>query len=104
MEQPRDAPVQFPQIQEQKYSVSVKESLIVCAAGFEDRTLALGSRIAASRCRLGIAVYKDWATNNRLGEIESGYGAAGIDTSRITRFDYDRFEPDAFGAELETWL
>jgi hypothetical protein len=104
MEQTRDAPIHFPQIQKQNDSVSVKESLIVCAAGFEDRTLALGSRIAASECRLGIAVYKDWATNNRLAEIESGYVAAGIDASRMIHFDYDRFEPDEFGADLEAWL
>src|SRR5690348_238342 len=102
MKQSRDAPLQFPPIRKQDDLVRVENALVVSAAGFEDRTLALASRIAPSKCRLGIALYKDWATNNRLAEIEAAYSTAGID--QITRFDYDRFEPDEFATELEGWL
>jgi hypothetical protein len=97
-------PIQFPLIRKLANYSSSRDSLIVSAAGFEDRTLALVSRVALSNCRIALLVYKDWATNNRLEEIEGAYSAAGIDSRQITRFDYDRFEPDGFAADLESWL
>jgi hypothetical protein len=104
MPQQLDQSLTFPPVQKQEGSLRASNALIVCAAGFEDRTLALASRIAPSECRLAIAVYKDWATNNRLSEIESTYFRGGLDQQSITHLEYDRFDPDAFAAALETWL
>ena len=71
--------------------IHIENAVIIAAAGFEDRTLAFSSRLVAKNCTLGLAVYKDWAKENRTDDIVASYGSAGIDRDEITFFEYDRF-------------
>ena len=94
----------LPEIRPSDTPIRVDHALIICAAGFEDRTLAFCSSLVLSRCRMGLAVYKDWAKDNLVTEIAAGYVAAGLSPNQISHFEYDRFNPDVFAGELELWL
>jgi hypothetical protein len=84
--------------------MAVERTAIIAAAGFEDRTMALSSIIECMDCAVGLAVYKDWGSNNRVEDLLEGYGAAGMERSAMRAIEYDRFNPDDFGDALRTWL
>ncbi len=84
--------------------IRVTNGLIICAAGFEDRTLAFSANLELSNCRVALALYQVWADNNRVDEIIESYISAGILRNQIIQMKYDRFEPDIFASELQSWL
>jgi hypothetical protein len=82
----------------------VDGTAIVAAAGFEDRTMALVSMLGQADCALGLVIYKDWGTDNRVRELLESYAATGIGPTAREFLDYDRYDPDGFGNALRRWL
>lgn len=96
--------LRWPEVKACNGAISAENAVIISAAGFEDRTLAFSSQLAATGCLLGLARYKDWEKGNREDDIVAWYTAAGVDRDEIYPFEYDRFDPDHFGDDLELWL
>lgn len=94
----------FPAVLPAPSTVKVHDTSIICAAGFEDRTLALASQLDSVGSRAAIINYKNWALNNPVDEIINGYVVGGVSQADIERIDYDRFDPDEFVVNLKEWL
>ena len=92
----------LPQLKRVTHRFLLKDCVVIAAAGFEDRTLALSKNINTLRSHLILAVYKDWEPGNRIDAVVDSYRVAGIDSNAVTFLNYDRFNPDAFGQELQT--
>ena len=92
----------LPQLKPVTHPLLLKDYVVIAAAGFEDRTLALSKTIETQRSHLILAVYKDWETGNRIDSLLDSYRDSGIDSNAVTFLDYDRFDPDAFGQDLQT--
>lgn len=82
----------------------VRDTAIIAAGGFEDRTMALISVLNPVEGSLGLVVYKDWGTNNREADLLEAYAARGIAQRLARPLDYDRFDPDRFENSLRDWL
>jgi hypothetical protein len=71
------------------------DAIVVCACGFEDRTLALGSSLSPDSSREAIVlVYRNWHDRNRVSEVVNQFERLHVEVEQL---DYDRFIPDQFG-------
>lgn len=83
-------------------SIDAKGATIVCASGFEERTLALSQCLdEGSAHHAVVLIYRNWHEKNRTQEVVEGYSRRGIQVDQI---EYDRFLPDSFGDALVTLL
>jgi len=80
------------------FQIGGYDGLVLCA-GFEDRALAVleNALSRSSNFKVVIIVYKPFIDANRLADIRSLCGKAGLKTAEIT---YDRMNPIGFGGVL----
>ena len=79
-----------------------KPDVLLSAAGFEDRTLALlGLAPESLRGVMGLfLVYRNWQHDNKTAELLAAYRARGLAIRRGAQLSYDRFYPDGFADSL----
>lgn len=85
-------------------AIKLEDTAILCAAGFEERTMALARSVLQRNCAVGVVVYEDWATDNRTTELYEAYGSVGLTGGLCHGIAYDRHSPDRFAENLKAWL